>query len=245
MTTTTTTATDHDLFELFSEYSGMAVEDVRKAAANYGGINEFHWGECSGESWEQRVRQFYDVADGYVFDLLHANRSKAHLEAVYRQFGHWDWFQKSGHEVLEFGGGLGLSCSLFRDLGREVTYVDIDGSASRFARWFFARTGQSDIEVVITPQDSLCLPAGRQWDFVFSDAVLEHLVDPAPTVDRLARAVRPGGTLYLIIDAHNVGPGFPMHRHVYLDELLARSDALRAMEHVLHDGDGLNAFVQR
>jgi len=77
---------------------------------------------------------------------------------------------------------------------------------------------------------------------VFSDAVIEHLIDPAPAVDRLAGAVRPGGTLYLIIDAHNVGPGFPMHRHVYLSELLDGSPALRSMEHVLHDGDGLNAF---
>lgn len=146
---------------------------------------------------------------------------------------------------MEFGGGLGLACSLFRDLGRRVTYVDIDGATSRFARWYFERTGQSDIEFLLTPQDELALPEGRQWDFVFSDAVIEHLIDPAPIVDRLARAVRPGGVLYLIIDAHNVTPAFPMHRHVYMDEILERAPALRAMKRVLHDGDGLNAFTHR
>jgi hypothetical protein len=74
--------------------------------------------------------------------------------------------------------------------------------------------------------------------------VIEHLTDPAATVDTLARAVRPGGVLYLIIDAHTVDPRFPMHRHVELRELLAQAPALAAMEHLLHDGDGLNAFRQ-
>ncbi len=231
------------MFDLFSEYSGMQVDDVRGIVQQYSGVNEFHWQECDGDTWRERVQQFYEIADGYVFDLINANRSKQHLRSIYEKFGHWPWLSKSGPEVLEFGGGLGLACSLFRDLGRKVTYVDIDSSPSRFARWYYQRTQQTDIEMLITPQDALVLPDGRQWDFVFSDAVIEHLVDPASTVDRLARAVRPGGMMYLIIDAHNVGPGFPMHRHVYLDELLEGSPTLRSMQHVIHDGDGLNAFV--
>lgn len=238
-----TTTTESDLFELFSEYSGMPIKEVREAAHNYGGVNEVHWQECDADTWEERARQFYNIADGYVFDLINGNRSKAHLQSVYEKWGHWPWITKSGPEVLEFGGGLGLACSLFRDLGRKVTYVDIDSSPSRFARWYYERTQQTDIEVLITPQEGLVLPEGRQWDFVFSDAVLEHIIDPAPTVERLARAVRPGGMMYLIIDAHNVGPGFPMHKHVYLDELMKGSPTLRSMQHVLHDGDGLNAFV--
>lgn len=234
--------TDHDMFALFAEYSGMALEDVRTAAANYAAFNHAHWRECEGTTWEQRARQFYGLADGYVFDLIHGNRSKAHLRAIYEHFGHWKWFLASGSEVLEFGGGLGLTCSIFRDLGRRVTYVDVEGPVSRFARWYFAKTGQTDIEVLLTPVEKLVLPEGRQWDFVFSDAVIEHLVDPVGTVETLARVVRPGGILYLIVDAHTVDSRFPMHRHVYLDDLLAGSPALSAMEHVVHEGDGLNVF---
>lgn len=77
---------------------------------------------------------------------------------------------------------------------------------------------------------------------MFSDSVIEHVPDPAGTVETLARAVRPGGLLYLIIDAHEVSAAFPMHRHVHLSEILAGAPTLRTMQHVLHQGDGLNAF---
>ncbi len=146
--------------------------------------------------------------------------------------------------MLEFGGGLGLACSLFRDLGRQVTYLDVEGLVSKFARWYFQRTGQQDIEVCMTPTEQVLLPAGRTWDFVFSDAVIEHLSDPSAAVNTLAQAVKPGGILYLIIDAHNVGPAFPMHRHIYMDRILKEAPALAAMEHLVHEGDGLNVFRQ-
>ena len=95
---------------------------------------------------------------------------------------------------------------------------------------------------MLTPSERLVLPEGRQWDLVFSDSVIEHVPDPVGTVERLAQATRRGGLLYLIIDAHEVSPAFPMHRHVYLADLLAGAPTLRSMQHVLHEGDGLNAF---
>ncbi len=234
-----------DLFHLFAEYSGMSVDEVLGAASNYAAFNRYHWSECGGQTWEERAKEFYGLADGYVFDLLNSNRSKAHLQAIYERYGHWPWILRSGADVLEFGGGLGLTCSIFRELGRRVTYVDVDGPVSRFARWYFARTGQEEIEVVLTAPEKLVLAAGRQWDFIFSDSVIEHVLDPVGIVETLARAVRPGGILYLIIDAHTVDPRFPMHRHMYIEELLAASPALAGMEHVLRDGDGLNVFRAR
>jgi len=70
--------------------------------------------------------------------------------------------------------------------------------------------------------------------------VIEHVPDPAATVERLAQAVAPGGLLYLIIDAHEVSPAFPMHQHV--QDLLAAAPTLRALQHVKHDGDLVDAF---
>lgn len=37
---------DHDLFQLFAEYSGISPEKVLELARNYRGINEYHWSEC-------------------------------------------------------------------------------------------------------------------------------------------------------------------------------------------------------
>jgi SAM-dependent methyltransferase len=235
---------DHDLIELFAEYSGLPVDDVRRGVDAYTAFNAADWDDTPGQTWKQRAEAFYAGAHGYVFDLIHGNRSKEHLLGIWKRFDHLEWIEKSGPQVLEFGGGTGIACSLFRDLGRAVTYLDVPGPVSDFARWYFQRTGQDDIEMLMTPTDRVVLPAGRQWDFVFTDAVLEHLVDPAAAVEVLSRATRPGGILYLIIDAHNVGPAFPMHRHVYLDELLAGAPTLRDMDHLVHDGDGYNVFRQ-
>ena len=75
--------TDHDLFQLFAEYSGRPEDWVRQLAQNYRGINEQQWAECPGETWEERALEFYDRADGYVFDLIHSNKSKANLIEIY------------------------------------------------------------------------------------------------------------------------------------------------------------------
>ena len=92
---------DHDLVQLFAQYSGMAPEEIVEAAGNYAAFNQVHWQECGGATWEERVREFYGLADGYVFDLIHSNRSKSHLRGIYERFGHWRWFEQSGPEVLE------------------------------------------------------------------------------------------------------------------------------------------------
>lgn len=238
---TTLAPADEHVYQLYAEYTGLPRDLVAECARNFGNFNQVAWRECAGADWEQKAKVFYERSDEYLFDLLYGSQSKAARKQTYERWGHWPWLQSAGPDALEFGGGLGFCCSLLKDAGKNVTYVDVDGPAAKFARWFFLRS-QQDIEIVLTPSDRLVLPEGRQWDLVFSDSVIEHVPDPAATVERLARAVRPGGLLYLIIDAHEVSPAFPMHRHVHLDELLAGAPTLRSLQHVLHQGDGLNAF---
>jgi SAM-dependent methyltransferase len=238
----TTAAADASLLQVYSDYAGIPLPLLESCVRNFGSFNQVAWQECEGGDWEAKAKVFYERSNEYLFDLLAGSPSKAHRRAVLERYGHWQWLSAAGPDALEFGGGLGVTCSLLRDAGKRVTYVDVDGPAARFARWYFERLGQRDIEIALVPSDRTVLPAGRQWDLVYSESVIEHLPDPPATVEALARAVRPGGLLYLIIDAHEVSPAFPMHRHVHLAELLAGAPSLRAMQHVLHDGDGRNAF---
>jgi SAM-dependent methyltransferase len=233
---------DEHAYKLYAEYTGMPEELIAQAAQNFGNFNLVTWNECPGADWSDKAKVYYETSDEYLFDLLYGSQTKARRRAIYQHYGHWPWMVGAGTDVLEFGGGLGFCCSMLRDEGKSVTYVDVDGPAARFARWYFARCGQADVEQILTPSERLVLPAGRHWDLVFSDSVIEHVPDPAGTVERLAQAVRPGGLLYLIIDAHEVSPAFPMHRHVHLAEILAGAPTLHGMQHVVHDGDGLNAW---
>ena len=188
---------------LYSEYTGIPVEIVEQCATKFGAFNQVTWSECEGATFCDKAKVYYENTDEYLFDLLHGSRSKAWRKQVYQHFGHWQWMTSIGPDVIEFGGGLGLTCSLLRDEGRRVTYCDVDGPAAKFARWYFERTGQRDIEILHTPSSELVLPEGRQWDLVFSDSVIEHVPDPAATVERLARALKPGGTLI----THEPGEG--------------------------------------
>ena len=58
------------------------------------------------------------------------------------------------------------------------------------------------LEVVVTPgvdvvASALALPfPDATFDFVFSQAVLEHLTDPALGVDEMVRVLKPGGVFY-------------------------------------------------
>ena len=231
-----------ELVQLFAEFVDVPEEEIQRGVENFAAANVHEWARTSGESWADKAATFYSTAPGYVFDLIHGNKSREHLREVYQRYGHWDYIANSGQDVLEFGGGLGMACSIFRDLGRRVTYVDVAGPASQFARWYFGTKGYPDIEVCLVEPEELVLPENRQWDFVFSDSVIEHLIDPVGTVETLARAVKPGGLLYLIIDAHAVDPAFPMHRHIFIDELIDACPTLREMTRVRHEGDVVNAF---
>jgi len=48
----------------------------------------------------------------------------------------------------------------------------------------------------------------KQWDSVFSQALLEHVCRPSIAVENMVNACKPGGTIVI----HTVKPGFQMHK---------------------------------
>ena len=142
--------------------------------------------------------------------------------------------------MLDFGGGLGLTSSSMCEIGKQVTYCEVDGPALRFAKWYFEGNGQRDIELVRTPSATPVLPLDRRWDLVLVEAVLEHVVDPVAAIECLAQVVHSGGLLYLAIAATE--PECPLRQSVAVADLMAGSPALRAMQLVLETSDGRCVF---
>jgi SAM-dependent methyltransferase len=96
------------------------------------------------------------------------------------------WFgslleRQAGGTMLDYGCGVGYTCSLFADLGYEVTGVDISATALKIARQreprasFLKATG-----------DPLPL-SDKSFDVVACLGVLEHIRDPLPVVRELRR----------------------------------------------------------
>jgi len=89
--------------------------------------------------------------------------------------------------VLDFGMGWGHWSEMARACGAEVCGAELSPNKVAHAR-------QRGFEVA--DLDAL---AGRQFDFINTEQVVEHLPEPRPMVERLSNLLAPGGLLKLSV----------------------------------------------
>ena len=105
-------------------------------------------------------------------------------------------------DVLDIGGGTGVSAVRVAGLGHRVTVVDPspDALASLGRRADEAGVEvvahQGDLSTLLGP-DGLVEPGSA--DLVLCHGVLEHVADPAAALGTLREVLRPGGTLSLLV----------------------------------------------
>lgn len=241
-TVATTRAADAHVHRLYGAYAGMPAGVVTQCVQHAAALQQLIWGALDGDR-AAKARVFFERHEEAVFALMQRTASRTQRRAEHQRSGLTAVLDDAGDDVLDFGGGLGFSASLLHDAGKKVTYVDVAGPVTAFAQWYFAHGEQPDIEVCTTPCARVALPAGRQWDLVLAEHVLEWLPDPVAAIERLAAAVRPGGTLFLEL-AGGDGAGDGMACHVDVEALLAGAPSLRAMQHVRDGDDGRHMFRQ-
>jgi SAM-dependent methyltransferase len=110
-----------------------------------------------------------------------------------------------GMRVLDFGCGTGDVAVLAAELvgpGGDVVGVDRSAAAVSTARARVAAKGLAQARFVEGDEDAaLALGRERPFDALVGRLVLIHQRDPVATLERLARAVRPGGIVaFLEID---------------------------------------------
>jgi SAM-dependent methyltransferase len=93
----------------------------------------------------------------------------------------------AGARVLDFGCGAGRHVAEFRHHGYDAWGVDerFESHAGGSARDAFLRR-------VAPPEYTLPFPDDH-FDFVYSTAVMEHVLDPGQAMREIARVVRPNG----------------------------------------------------
>ena len=92
--------------------------------------------------------------------------------------------------------------------GYRVTYFDLPGVTSRFARFCFAREGLADKIAFVDRLEAL--PEGG-FDAILSIEVLEHLPDPLGAMQLFYSLLRHNGVVLLTESFESVGPDFPSH----------------------------------
>jgi trans-aconitate methyltransferase len=161
--------------------------------------------DCSvedlAESWRrtdpktpEEILAFYASAGPYVWELMQWHASEARrlywqaLQTIVDRFP-----PPAGYtRVLDFGCGIGTDGLFLANHGYDVTFVDVDGPAFRFAQHRFARRG---LRGQFLPARSTLPEVEGVYDVVVCFDVFEHLPDPLGAARRLVAALRPGGIM--------------------------------------------------
>ncbi|MGI8594270.1 MAG: class I SAM-dependent methyltransferase [Solirubrobacteraceae bacterium] len=123
-----------------------------------------------------------------------------------RRLGDWIFEQFVGHvrgHVIEVGAGIGTYSE--RTLARGVdrlTLVEPDPACARSLEARVGGDGRVAVHRNALPGSQALREAAGSADLVYSLNVLEHIADDAGAMREMARALRPGGRLFVLVPAH-------------------------------------------
>jgi trans-aconitate methyltransferase len=101
---------------------------------------------------------------------------------------------RPGERILDLGCGDGVLTQRIADLGCKV--VGVDSSAG-----LVAAARMRGLEVV--ESSAAAMQFGAEFDAVFSNAALHWMKDADAVIDRVARALKPGGRFVAEMGGHN------------------------------------------
>jgi SAM-dependent methyltransferase len=159
--------------------------------------------------WWSRNPMTYD----WRAEISHEAGSPEHLEEVELRFLAASWFAQApggspysglipfadlaDKKVLEIGSGTGVHARLLAEAGAHVTAVDLTPTAVELTR---RRLDLHGLEADVREADAEALPfEDASFDFVWSWGVIHHSNDTRRVVAEIARVLRPGGRLALMV----------------------------------------------
>src|SRR6266851_7568788 len=153
------------------------------------------------------IVRFYRETTSYVYALA-ADHCLPHRQTV------WDTTMRRverygiPRDVLMYGDGIGTDSIALARNGHHVTYFDLPGVTSQFARFRFEREGKaSQIKVLESAEE---IPR-EAFDAVVCIEVLEHLPDPERALRDICMALRRGGIALITESFEAIGPAYPSH----------------------------------
>jgi 2-polyprenyl-6-hydroxyphenyl methylase / 3-demethylubiquinone-9 3-methyltransferase len=101
----------------------------------------------------------------------------------------------SGRRVLDVGCGGGILAEAMTARGARVTGIDLADKPLKVAQLHLLESGL-EVEYRLIAPETLALEAPRSFDVVTCMELLEHVPDPALTVQACSDLVRPGGHVF-------------------------------------------------
>lgn len=142
----------------------------------------------------EQMLDFYRSTDLYVWELMqwHASVSRRPywhgLETLVERFRPDDGYGL----VLDFGCGVGTDAIYLARRGYDVTCMDVDGPAFRFAQHRFRRRR---LPASFRTSDGVVPQPGGPYDIIVCFDVFEHLPHPLEAARRLVGSLRADGVM--------------------------------------------------
>jgi len=187
-----------------------------------------HLWDAEPRASPEQINAFYDEADAYLYDLTWWHGLNESDSALIQVAALECAMAQGAVSALDFGSGIGSLGLLFAHHGMETTLADVNPRLNDYARWRFERRG---LRADVVDLRHEALPDGR-FDLISAIDVFEHLPEPPATMAALARALRPGGTIFLHFPV-GPDPAHPMHLWESHEEVLgaARNLGLAVEQH--------------
>lgn len=153
-----------------SEYTGESDEVLLKKILVELPVKE-SWDKIAPDpDKKDDVDNFYMVTDAYIYELMAANHIIQTLYSYHLLAE--KMLSLDIKDIMDYGGGAGTLCILFKEYGYDVDYADLPGKTFDFASWRFKRRGYS------IPAIDLKSQGIGNYDCIICTEVFEHLVDP-------------------------------------------------------------------
>jgi SAM-dependent methyltransferase len=108
-----------------------------------------------------------------------------------------------GARVLEVGAGIGTFSARLLDAGaRELLLIEPEDACVAELEQRFAGDPRVEVRAELLPDAPSLRDRERTFDFALSQNVFEHIEDDHAAVAAVARALRPGGRLMILVPAH-------------------------------------------
>ena len=185
--------TDEDLEDV-SSFTGLDIEHCRARIEGYSVTEMAATWRAADPRGSADLLAFYKSAELYIWEQLqwHASPDREPywraLEQLVESFPPTRGYRR----VLDFGAGIGSDALFLATHGYDITLVDVDGPAFRFARHRFKRRG---LRARFFESRGMLPKPDSEYDIVISFDVFEHLTDPLLGARRLVAALQPGGVL--------------------------------------------------
>ena len=160
--------------------------------------------------YNQEMINLYSKSDAFVYELLVGSLKKESIKKnnfIIKKINKY-LNSKDKINILCFGDGIGSDSLNFTKSGYSVTYFDIEGKISDFARLNFKLNKVDNLIQTIFKNSHLLENA---YDVVICREVLEHLEDPFETVKKLRSLLKNDGLLFLSESFSSVNKNFPTH----------------------------------